>query len=228
MAIQRLILPVGLLALLLTVDVAQASVKDARATAVVGQFLTAYQHSNRFSAKMDVVTCEGTGQSRMQVEMTYAKPRNVALTVLEAPQFPAARGTTLTWLGESKARVSTHFYGLPLAITLPVDDPRICNLRGYSIAQVDIGNIVPILLDPSTQIHSLGSNKPLGGRNADGIDVRSPRLLRGIEREAIWLDAQTHFPLVREMYERGRVVYRLAFSSYAFNPVVPTSLFAKF
>jgi hypothetical protein len=123
--VKRWILPLCLLAPLLTAQAALGVTKDARATAVVGQFLQAYQHANKFSAKMDVLTCQGKEQSHMAVEMTYAKPRNVALTVLDAPQFPAARGTTLTWLGEAKARVSTHFYGLPLAVTLPVDDPRI-------------------------------------------------------------------------------------------------------
>lgn len=200
---------------------------DDRGQTLVSAFLNAYQHTGTFTARLDVLTRKGSQASQMAVRVVYARPRNVALTVLDARQFPAANGTTLTWLGASRARVSTSFYGLPLAITVPVDDPRICNLRGYSIAQVDLGTEVPMLQEPTTRLRYLGEGR-VNGRAASSLEVRSPHLLRGIEREVIWLDPHTHFPLLREMYESGRVVYRVAFSDYTFNPRVPPSLFAKF
>jgi hypothetical protein len=201
--------------------------EDTRGAALINQFLEAYQRTPAFTARLEVLTRFKEQESHMALRMHYARPSNIALTVLDAKEFPAANGTTLTWLGERKARVSTQFYGVPLGITLPITDSRICNLRGYSIEDVSLAYEVPILQDPATKLRYLGS-ATFGGHAAEGIEARSPRLLRGIERERIWLDSRTRFPLLREMYEAGRVVYRMAMMDYEFNPQIPASMFARF
>ncbi|MDB5099817.1 MAG: hypothetical protein JWM80_4238 [Cyanobacteria bacterium RYN_339] len=200
---------------------------DARGNALVAQFLAAYAKTSSFSAHLDVVTREGREESHMALKLVYARPQNIALTVLDAKEFPAANGTTVTWLGAARARVSTHFYGVPLAVTLPVKDNRICNLRGYSVQEVSLATEIPMLQDPSTHVKYVGP-ATIAGRAAECIEARGPKLLRGIERELIWLDRTTRFPLLREMYEAGHVVYRMAFAEYEFNPHLPAALFAAF
>ena len=106
-------------------------------------------------------------------------------------------------------------------------DPRISNLRGYTIVDVDINTINPILMDPATQFKALGS-KVVNGRQSDGVEIRSARLLKGIDHEQIWFDEKSHFPTLREMYDATRAVYRVAFSEYNFNPSIPAATFAKF
>lgn len=200
---------------------------DAKGNALVSQFLAAYNKTGSFSAHLDVLTRAGKQESHMALKMVYARPTNIALTVENAKEFPMANGTTVTWLGASRARISTHFYGVPLAITLPIKDDRICNLRGYSVQDVSLATEIPFLQDPSTHVKYVGAGT-IAGRAAECIEARGPKLLHGIERELIWLDGKTRFPLLREMYEAGRVVYRMAFSDYQFNPHLPAALFAAF
>jgi outer membrane lipoprotein-sorting protein len=200
---------------------------DAKGSALVSQFLAAYGRCSAFTAKLDVLTREGKQESHMALKMVYARPQNIALTVVDSKEFPMSNGTTVTWLGASRARVSTHFFGAPLAITLPVKDNRICNLRGYSLQDVSLGSEIPMLQDPSTHVKYVGP-ATIAGRAAECIEARGPKLLRGIERELIWLDRSTRFPLLREMYEAGRVVYRMALTQYEFNPQLPAALFAAF
>ena len=200
---------------------------DAKGNALVAQFLAAYAKTSAFTAHLDVLTREGKQESHMALKMVYARPQNIALTVENAKEFPMANGTTVTWLGASRARVSTHFYGVPLAITLPIKDNRICNLRGYSVQDVSLATEIPFLQDASTHVKYVGP-ATVAGHAAECIEARGPKLLHGIEKELIWLDAKTRFPLVREMYEAGRVVYRMAFADYEFNPHLPAALFAAF
>lgn len=204
-----------------------AAEEDGRGRVQVSRFLEAYQRTAAFTARLDVLTRQGKQESQMLLRLSYARPSRMALTVLTARDFPAANGTTVTWLGDRRARVSTRFYGLPLGITLPISDDRICNLRGYSVEDVSLAHEVPILQDSATRLRYLG-RATVGGVAAEGVEVRSSRLLRGIERELVWLDPRTHFPLLREMYESGQVVYRMALTDYDFSPSLAADVFAPF
>lgn len=220
------ILLIGALAFLTQASSAWAQ-GDARGSALISEMLAAYSKTSAFSTHMDVLSREGNQSSRMGVKMIFAHPQNIALTILDAKQFPAANGTTLTWLGASKVRVSTSFYGIPLGITLPVNDQRLTNLRGYSLPDVTLSNQIKMLQESGTNLRYLGATK-MGAHSVEGIEVRSNKLLRGIDRESIWMDSKLKFPVLIEMFEAGRVVYRMAFSNYEFNPQLPAALFARF
>lgn len=187
-------------------------------------FLAAYEQTDTFKGRVAIWVRKGSQTSTMRVDMALEKPNRTGLTVLESPQNRAAEGTKMTWFGEKKVHVRTRFFGFPIRLSVSVGDDRIKDVRGNTMEDTNIVRAVEILRHPDTELRYLGTNRFLD-RPMQLIEMRSPKLIKGIDREVVWLDEKTKLPFVREMYADDELVYRLTVETYQFNEALPVNAF---
>lgn len=188
------------------------------------EFLAAYEATDTFRGRLGIWAKKGSQTSTMRVDMALQKPNRTALTILEAPENRGAEGTRMTWFGERHVNVRTRFFGLPVSLSVSVDDERIKDVRGNTLLDTNIVRAVEVLRHPATQLRHVGTERFLD-RPMQLLEMRSPRLLRGIEREVVWLDEKTRLPFVREMYADGVLVYRVSVETFQFNATLPAGTF---
>jgi outer membrane lipoprotein-sorting protein len=193
---------------------------------VIAEFLEAFDRLNNFKGQVQVDTKNGRESSHMKAELNFEKPHHIAFKVLDYPQMPITNGSKIAWLGEGKAKVHTRLFGLPLTLPFPLEDPRLCDIRGDSIRDVSIVTAVNMMRTPGARFRYLGENR-WKDHPVDMVEVKSPKLLKGIEREVIWFDQAAHFPWVRDMYENGEVVFHFTFDFWNLNLPLPPETFTQ-
>jgi outer membrane lipoprotein-sorting protein len=82
---------------------------------------------------------------------------------------------------------------------------------------------VEVLRAPEARLKYMG-RRLVGDRRVDLVELRSPKLLKGIEREVYGLDTASGLPLVREMYDAEGLTYRLTVERFKLdNDLSPTA-----
>lgn len=188
-------------------------------------FLGAYARVSNFRGQVKILESKGDRATTMRLELVLEKPNRTAMTILEAPENRSSEGTKMLWFGDRSVKVRTRFFGFPLTLGTGVDDDRLRDLRGNSLEDLNIVKAVGLLSEPGTTLRVLGAEK-WRERPVTMLELRSPHLVKGIEREVIWLDDAWHLPLVREMYAEGKRVYRLEVESFRFDQQLPKECFS--
>jgi hypothetical protein len=181
---------------------------DRHAQALVRRFLDVYDRADHYTGVVHV-HCRAAGKtSDNTYKLVLQKPSKSAYEILQASVQPASVGTRLVWLGGPKVAVRTRFFGLPVSLQADVTDPRLGNLRGDTMADLNVVSAVAVLRSPSAVVKSLG-RRLVADRRCELVELRSPGLLKGIVREVYALDTASGLPMMRELWDAEGVAYRL-------------------
>lgn len=153
--------------------------------------------------------------SRAKTIYKFQKPNRVLLNILESTNEKVT-GTRLLWTGGSQVQVKTKFVGFWVTVSLDVNDERIRDDRGYSIAQTSIPKTYETLLHPAAQVVFKGEGQ-VAGRPVDMLDVVSPASLKPTTREVFGIDRVSRTPVLREMYRGDKLIYRLQVEQITLN-----------
>lgn len=214
----RLLIPLALALL------AAAPAAAAPDEAPLSRFLAAYDRARSWRGVIRVVTRHEGATSDMRMRLFLQKPSRTAFTILASSTKPGSVGTRIVWDGGPKAHVSTRFFGFPIKLKTAFDDARLRDMRGDTLWDLSIVKAVAIARDPATTIRDLGPDRH-AGRAVRKVEVKSPQLLPGIDKEVFWLDAATDLPVVREMHAGREVAYRLMVESSELDPALPPETF---
>jgi outer membrane lipoprotein-sorting protein len=197
---------------------------DDRGEAAVKRFLAVYDRAETFDG-LATVFCRHAGRTTETTYQLYlSKPNKSGFRVLKAPHMRASEGTKLLWFGGPKAEVRTRFFGVPITLSADITDRRLCDLRGDTMADLNVVTAVAVLKDPATRFRYLG-RQTLDGRTLDRVEVKSPRLLKGIDREVLGLDAASALPITREMHDAQGLAYKLTLTRFTLDNDLPASAF---
>lgn len=197
---------------------------DDRGEAAVRRFLAVYDRAETFEG-VATVFCRHMGRTTETTYQLYlAKPNKSGFRVLKAPHMTASEGTKLLWFGGPKAEVRTRFFGVPITLSADITDRRLCDLRGDTMADLNVVAAVAVLKDPATRFSYMG-RQTLDGRTLDRVEVRSPRLLKGIRHEVLGLDTVTALPITREMHDAQGLAYKLTLARFTLDNGLPASAF---
>jgi outer membrane lipoprotein-sorting protein len=214
----------ALLAMLAALAPLAPAQADPQASALVRRFLAVYDKATRFEGVVKVF-CRHQGQtSETTYQLYLEKPNKSGFRVLEAPKKPGTVGTKLVWLGGPQVDVRTRFFGLPISLKADVTDLRLADLRGDTMADLNVVTAVAVLRAPDARYAYLG-RQVVNGRTLERVELRSPRLLKGIRREVYGLDAETALPMVREMHDADGLAYQLTVERYKLDNVLPAHAF---
>jgi hypothetical protein len=140
--------------------------------------------------------------------MRHSKPTSTTLTITGASDRLAI-GTELAWDGG--ATVSVRPFGLPIAMKVAADDPKLKDKRGWTFAETSIGRLYDTLLHPEATVTPLGMAF-LDGRDLALLEVISPLRLSPATREVYGIAIDAGVPVHREMWVGDRLIYRLSLS----------------
>ncbi|MFN3428737.1 MAG: hypothetical protein ACK46X_02160 [Candidatus Sericytochromatia bacterium] len=216
--------PVLALALALVALAPLPAQADAQGAALVKRFLAVYDKAQCFEGVVRVF-CRHEGKSTETTYQLYlAKPNKSGFKVLSAPHQKASEGTKLVWTGGPKVDVRTRFFGLPITMKADVTDKRLGDLRGDTMADLNVVTAVSWLKAPDARFEYLG-RQALNGRTIDRVAFRSPRLLKGIQKEVFGLDTETSLPLTREMHDDQGLAYKLTVERFKLDNDLPATAF---
>ncbi|HBN08508.1 MAG TPA: hypothetical protein DD435_07615 [Cyanobacteria bacterium UBA8530] len=182
-----------------------------------------YQRINSITSTITTYDSNGTKTVSSKAAACFQKPGKISIQVLEHTDGKAV-GTKIVYLGSGQAKVKTKFFGFQVKVNLDLSDGRMCNTRGNTLAETGIVRMMSTLLDPNARTRILGQGA-LNGKPLAIVEVISNQSLRGITRELFFIDQQDKIPLVREMYEGNRLVYRSQFNNVALNGSLPSTAF---
>ncbi|MEB3203999.1 MAG: hypothetical protein VKP57_04810 [Candidatus Sericytochromatia bacterium] len=185
-----------------------APAASARNHPVVRRFLALVASAKRFRGKVRVKVRKGEETAQMVLDLALEKPDRTAYTILSADRPRSAEGTRIVWFGEDDVHVRTRFFGFPLSITLPLQDPRLMDLRGDDNRSLAITRVFEQLERPDCRLGLLPPGR-WQQRSVTGLWLDGPGSPRGITHQVFWLDDADGMPRVREMYEGDKAVYRL-------------------
>jgi hypothetical protein len=155
------------------------------------------------------------GVSRAKSIYKFQKPNRVLLNILESTN-EKVNGTRLLWTGGSQVQVKTKFVGFWVTVSLDVNDERIRDDRGYSIAQTSIPKTYETLLHPAAQVAFKGEGQ-VAGRPVELLNVMSPLSLKPTTREVYGIDRVSRTPVLREMYRGDKLIYRMQVEQITLN-----------
>jgi hypothetical protein len=140
--------------------------------------------------------------------MRHAKPSSTTLTITGASDRLAV-GTELAWDGG--AQVAVRPFGLPFAMKVAADDPKLKDKRGWTFAETSITRLCATLLHPEAGVTPIGTTH-LDGRDVALLEVVSPLRLSPATREVYGIAIDAGVPVHREMYVDDTLIYRLSLS----------------
>lgn len=179
------------------------------AQALLGRFLATYERADHWVGRIHSHTVGPKGSQDTWMRVWLRKPNHSAFLIEKAPHKPASEGTKLVWHGDDpKVQLRTRFFGLPVTLQVPYQDPRLAGARGDDLMDLSVNRAVEIARHPACQVEAIGPGSWQGQR-LQLVKLKSPRLLRGVTHEILGLDEVHHLPLIREMYEGSRRVYRM-------------------
>jgi outer membrane lipoprotein-sorting protein len=100
----------------------------------------------------------------------------------------------------------------------------LADLRGDTMLDLNVVAAVETLRGSDARFKYLG-RRLVGDRRVDLVELRSPRLLKGIEREVYGLDTASGLPLVREMYDADGLTYKLTVERFKLDNDLPPNAF---
>jgi outer membrane lipoprotein-sorting protein len=214
----------GLAWILASAPAPAAAAKDDAAGKLVTQFLAAYDHVHSFIGHINVTTNVKNKVITSKYLLALEKPNKTMMTVLENASMRAAVGTKVVWFGGPTCNVSTHFFGFQVKMTPRYDDARLLGPRGDNMRDLSIVTAIAMTRDPATRFKLVGADT-VSGRPVHVVELRSPKLLAGIEHETLYLDDQVHLPFQRDMYQDGKVAYHVVLETFQFDTKLPADTF---
>lgn len=156
--------------------------------------LPGYQTDLHFFQKKGAKTSRGVYQ-------ITGKPNHQMKIVIEQGE---GSGTKLFWNGTKTVKVRPSGLLGALVVDLDLHDEKIMSIRGYSLDQIELSNLLGMLNDPQAKLLSAGKTE--GGYR---LLISSQRLLSGCATLDISFDAGTFLPKTIQMSDGREVVFGL-------------------
>jgi hypothetical protein len=181
------------------------------ATRDIAAFASAWEGVIGYSTTVAIFDQKGTQTQNLLFNYTFRKPSNVTVFVVAGPNA----GVTMTWDGGPSV-VARHGSGLAAMFkrTIPLHDPLVTTLGGWSIDQLSFGAIL------THGEQSAGSLLEAPGETIDGVSAHAVILTPasaagddGLTREVVELSTLTHLPIRVFGYEGSTLVRRIEFSN---------------
>lgn len=172
-----------------------------------------------FSAVATFWETDGKDTQTNTAEIFLAQPGKIRANVLESSNS-MKRGAKMVYLGDKTVRVKLGF----IKKTFAYDDPMVVSTRGYRIDQTDLTAVIGGVIHPQATLTYKGA-ATLNGKPVEMLEVVSPAILPGTEREVIALDPQTFAPVQLEAFSQGKVVFKLGLTKGQINPTLPDDTF---
>jgi outer membrane lipoprotein-sorting protein len=211
-------------AMAMLVATSAPAMADGQADALVRRFLGVYDKASHYEGVVTVFCRYGGKTSETTYQLYLQKPNKSGFKVLKAPHKPATEGTKLVWISPQKVQVRTRFFGLPVTLQTDATDPRLADLRGDTMLDLNVVAAVEVLRGPDARLKYVG-RRLVGDRRVDLVELRSPRLLKGIDHEVYGLDTASGLPIVREMYDAEGLTYKLTVERFKLDNDLPPTAF---
>jgi outer membrane lipoprotein-sorting protein len=192
---------------------------DAKADALVAGLKATGSTLKTYSGVAKFWETDGHDVSTNTAEIYMALPNKLRANITEASSA-MKRGVKLVALGDGKITAKLGF----IKKTMPIDDPQVLSVRGWRLDQTDLGAIIRGATVASANSHYAGA-ATIGGRQAEVLELTSPQLLPGTQKQLLTLDAQTFAPVKLEGIVGDKVVYRMEISGAQLNPTLPSDIF---
>lgn len=150
-----------------------------------------------------------------KLDYWFQKPNSVAMLIKEHTKSAAA-GTKMVWMGGAKIAIKTKFIGFWVKTSIDESDDRLKDGRGDRISETTVQRMMQALLDPAAQVGLLGTGQ-YKGKPITQLSLKSKFMLPRVESERIAIDTTTYLPVVREMYEKGQLTYRMQLEDIKLN-----------
>lgn len=172
-----------------------------------------------FSAVASFWETDGKDTQTNTAEIFLAQPGKIRANVLESSNS-MKRNAKMVYLGDKKVRVKLGF----IKKTFDYDDATVTSVRGFRIDQTDLTAVIAGVTHPQAKLSYKGSHT-LNGKPVELLEVVSPAILPGTEREVIALDPQSFAPVQLEAFAGGKVVFKLGLAKAVINPTLPDDTF---
>ncbi|MDB5098056.1 MAG: hypothetical protein JWM80_2477 [Cyanobacteria bacterium RYN_339] len=211
-------------AIVLLASAQPAFATDAKADKAIKEFLAAYEHVQTYNGRIAVYTNAKGKHVSSKYDLALQKPNHTMFTMVENPSLRLAEGTKVVWHGGAMVDVKTKFFGFPMKMAAKYDDSRLTGVRGDNMYDLSVAKAVEITKASGAKFKYLRTETFLG-RPMDVLEIRSPKMLKGIDHEVLWLDQKLHLPFKRDMYQDGQVAYHVEVETFKFDEALPGDTF---
>ena len=189
-------------------------VEQGRAT--IRAMLKSYEAARSFQGCIKVETRLRDKVDIVRMNMWLEKPYGVSFKVLSSSAAPGTAGSKVVWFGEPNCDVKTSLFGLPIKLSTSCEDPRLAGPRGWTLRETSVRALMRMVEDPRTTFRSLGMGKA-AGRTMNLVEARGPALLKGLQREVLYIDDKPKLPFGVEGWDGEERALRLEVESFAFD-----------
>jgi predicted extracellular nuclease len=167
--------------------------QSSAATRDIAAFASAWDGVTGYTTTVAIFDQKGTQTQNLLFNYTFRKPANVTVYVVAGPNA----GVTMTWDGGPSV-VAHHGSGFAAMFkrTIPLHDPLVTTLAGWSIDQLSFGAIL------AHGEQSAGSLSEGPAETIDGVSAHAVTLTPasaagddGLTREVVELSTVTHLPI---------------------------------
>jgi outer membrane lipoprotein-sorting protein len=166
-------------------------------------FDQAFAAVNDYSVTERVHEVKGTAQQNRTYQVWFMKP-HFAKTLIESGD---GKGSGGVWAGGDQ--VSGHQGGIlsGLHLKVSVHDPRAVSLRGITIPEGLIQNVVHRYATLPGTLTQLPGGK-IGGVPTDRLDLKvaDPSSNDGVSEQILYLSQETHWPIRQILYAGDQIV----------------------
>lgn len=179
----------------------------------IDAFRAAFASVNDYTYNLHSHETLGSRTQDRIYQYSFMKP-HFAKTLITAGDGDGSGGV---WAGGDQ--VSGHQGGILSGIHLKVDlhDGRATSIRGYTIPDGLMQNVVETYVTVGgrlTQLEGVLMGQPIDELE---LDVANPAEDRGITKQVLYLNRETHWPMRQLLYEGGTIVLDQTFSDIHTN-----------
>ncbi|GEM_PF-6664884 len=196
----------------------------AQGRAVIQGLLKSYAAARSFQGSIQVETRLGEKVDIVRMNMWLEKPYGVAFKVLSSSLTPGQAGSKVVWFGEPNCEVKTSLFGFPVKLSASCEDPRLAGPRGWTLRETSVRALMRMVEDPRTTFRGLGTGT-VSGRVMNLVEVRGPAILKGLDREILFIDDKLKLPFAVEGYDGAERALRLEIESFSFNTAMDPQAF---
>lgn len=185
-------------------------------------------------------TTDGKDERDITFKYYFKQPKLVRMEVIAGKN----QGSILIYNPDKKSdkvhiKTGNFFYDIVLKFKgyyLDSDDKRVSDLRGYGVHQSDWGWYIDEHVRIAEMLENNYAVSILEEQTMNGYETVLVEFISGIpdstnsvEREKIWVDKLTLFPVKVEQYDtRGRLLFATAFSDLVFDIGIEEKIFLEF
>lgn len=170
---------------------------------LLSQMSAAYKATPGFTATIETFDVGPKGQAGTTLKVSFKRPQTLAIEVTKASE---GQGSRIVWTGGNELRIRPNFP--PVTVSLPLSDQRLVSKNNWTLKQTAVGAIYDVLFDANAT-SKLMADTQVQGRSCKVVEIRSTKSPSGATHELITVDPATGFPMMRQVFQNTKLLYRL-------------------